>query len=97
MINDFYLRSSRIVNFSHKLTDRFYYTTKSKYIVFLIVVQENLGGRLRVAIADALREKNTSQRNIKNDCRPERFSSPDGYGINILTIICFNNQITGPT
>lgn len=31
----------------------------------------------------------------RNDARYERFSSPDGNGRNILTIICFNNRRIG--
>lgn len=50
MINDSYLRSSRIVNFSHKLVERFYYTTKIEiYMRFLIVQGEG------VAVQDVVR------------------------------------------
>lgn len=44
MINDSYLRSSRIVNFSHKLVERFYYTTKIEIYMRFLIVQGEGGG-----------------------------------------------------
>lgn len=47
MINDSYLRSSRIVNFSHKLVERFYYTTKIEIYMRFLIVQGEGGGCAR--------------------------------------------------